>query len=96
MLTLTDGKDGAAVTGQCAYFVRVCGAKAIVAPGTDVMFGVTRGSALDALKTMVNHLYHPVLKQQKDWGKLGITKKNANSKYVLRRPSQIPPTACLY
>ena len=29
-----------------------------------------RGSALDTLRTMVNHLFHPALKAQKDWGKL--------------------------
>ena len=79
VLSVTDGYGDVPITRTSAYFVRVA-KNAVVTPSTDVVFGITRASALDALKTMVNHLYHPALKQQKDWGKLSGSNNSANKK----------------
>ena len=72
VLTLsTDPRTAEGLTGTCAYFVRTSGpGRAVSSPANDVVFGVVKTTALDALKTMVNHLFHPALKAQKDWGKL--------------------------
>ena len=69
-LTLAD-HDGARMAGDSVYFVRV-NPKGVTPdkPAGDIAVGTMRGSALDTLRTMVNHLFHPALKAQKDWGKL--------------------------
>ena len=64
-LTLAED-DGARMAGDSVCFVRV-NPKGVTPdkPAGDIAVGTMRGSALDTLRTMVNHLFHPALKAQR-------------------------------
>ena len=82
-LTLAED-DGARMAGDSVYFVRV-NPKGVTPdkPAGDIAVGTMRGSALDTLRTMVNHLFHPALKAQKDWGKLNGEQHAASTEEFL-------------
>lgn len=49
----------------------------------DVAVGVVRGTALDTFRALVTNLYHPVLCNQQDWGKLSGPEHAGNTEEFL-------------